>query len=119
MTTDVYFMDVTSRFYYGKTSRADYLEALDATYMARADSPGSPASWRRCPAVRTRRPRCPASERRVARKRASRLRGAAARSRSCQWPPPSNSSSWVWKPTRLLRWPTLTRIASGSALRNS
>ena len=40
LTTNVYFMDVTSRFYYGKTSRADYLEALDATYMARADSPG-------------------------------------------------------------------------------
>ena len=40
MTTDDYFMDVTSRFYYGKTSRADYVMALEGSYMARPDSPG-------------------------------------------------------------------------------
>lgn len=40
VTTDAYFMDLSSRFYHGQTSRADYVAALEGTYMARPGSPG-------------------------------------------------------------------------------
>ena len=60
LTTDVYFMDVTSRYYYGKTSRADYLEALDATYMARADSPGVACILAQMPSAQDAPPPLPA-----------------------------------------------------------
>jgi hypothetical protein len=40
MTTNDYFMDVTSRFYHGQIPRSSYVEALQATYLAGPDAPG-------------------------------------------------------------------------------
>jgi hypothetical protein len=37
---DDYFMDLTSRFYYGKISEQSYLSALEGFYDARPDSTG-------------------------------------------------------------------------------
>jgi hypothetical protein len=40
MTTDAYFMDVTSRFYNGQISQENYIGALEGSYAARPDSTG-------------------------------------------------------------------------------
>jgi hypothetical protein len=40
MTTDPYFMDVTSRFYNGQISKENYIGALEGSYAARPDSNG-------------------------------------------------------------------------------
>jgi hypothetical protein len=40
LTTDAYFMDVTSRFYNGQISRENYIGALEGSYAARPDSTG-------------------------------------------------------------------------------
>lgn len=40
VTTDPYFLDVTSRFYNGKISRESFIGALEGSYGARPDSTG-------------------------------------------------------------------------------
>jgi hypothetical protein len=40
LTTDAYFMDVTSRFYNGQISQENYIGALEGSYAARPDSNG-------------------------------------------------------------------------------